>query len=144
MTSGRAALTARVVLFQSRADAEAALAVAAERGTPIVLQSAPGVAAYVGAGYLKAVAERAAARRPDAAVTWVIDCGDDPGIALGALRGGWKSVRFSGRADVLAKLADIAAQQGAELLAGGAPADALDLRDAPDAAAACRAYLKAG
>ncbi|MCH7929353.1 MAG: hypothetical protein IIA01_02475 [Proteobacteria bacterium] len=144
MTSGRAALNARVVIFQSRAHAEAALAVAAELDTPVVLQSAPGVAAYAGAGYLMAVAERAAARRPDAAVTWVIDCGDDPGIALGALRGGWKSVRFSGRADVLAKLADIAAQQGAELLAGGAPADALDLREAADPHASCRAYLKAG
>ncbi len=144
MTSRRAALNARVVLFHSLAHAEAALAVAAGLGTPVVLQSAPGVAAYAGAGYLMAVAERAAARRPDAAVTWVIDCGDDPGIALGALRGGWKSVRFSGRADVLAKLADIAAQIDAAVIEGGAPADALDLRDAPDAAAACRAYLKAG
>ena len=144
MTSGRAALNARVVLFHSRAHAEAALAVAAELAKPVVLESAPGVAAYAGAGYLMEVVERAAARRPDAAVTWVIDCGDDAGTALGALRGGWKRVRFSGRADVLAKLADIAAQQGAELLAGGAPADALDLRDTSDAAAACRAYLKAG
>ena len=144
MTSGRAALNARVVIFQSRAHAEAALAVAAELDTPVVLQSAPGVAAYAGAGYLMAVAERAAARRPDAAVTWVIDCGDDPGIALGALRAGWKAVRFSGRADVLAKLADIAAQQGAELLAGGAPADALDLHETADPHASCRAYLKAG
>ncbi len=144
MTPGRAALNSRVVLFHSRAHAEAALAVAVELGTPVVLQSAPGVAAYAGAGYLKAVAERAAARRPDAAVTWVIDCGDDPGTALGALRGGWKSVRFSGRADVLAKLANIAAQIDAAVIEGGAPADALDLRDTPDAAAACRAYLKAG
>ncbi len=137
-------MSARVVLFHSLAHAEAALAVAAELGTPVVLQSAPGAAAYAGAGYLKAVADRAAARRPEAAVTWVIDCGDDPGIALGALRGGWKAVRFSGRAEVLAKLADIAAQMDARVLEGGAQADSLDLHDAPDAAAACRAYLKAG
>ena len=45
------------------------------------------------------------------------------------------------KAGVLAKLADIAAQMDARVLEGGAPADALDLRDAPDAAAACRAYL---
>ncbi len=64
---------------------------------------------------------------------------------LGALlRGGWKSVRFSGRADVLAKLADIAEQQDAKLLAGGAPADALDLHETVDPHASCRAYLKAG
>ena len=41
----------------------------------------------------------------------VIDCGDDAGLAMAALREGMRDVLFTGRADVAARLAGIAAAQ---------------------------------
>ena len=131
-------MSARVV-FHSLAHARAALAAAAELGVPLTLQSAPGAAAYAGVGYLKAIADQAAAEHPDVDVAAVIDCGADAGIAMAALRIGWRTIRFSGPAKVRAKLADIAAQTGARLVAD--EAEALDLLDSGDPLAACRAFL---
>ncbi len=71
----------------------------------------------------------------------MIDCDADAGLALGALRAGWRAVRFSGRDDVRAKLADIAAQHGAEIVTGAADTAPLDLLDVAQPAAACRAFL---
>jgi hypothetical protein len=138
-------MSARVILFHSLAHARAVFAAAAaERGAPVTLQSAPGAAAYAGAGYLKAIVERAAAEHADVAVTAVIDCGADAGIAMAALRIGWPTVRFSGPEKVRAKLADIAAECGARLVADepeAAALEALDLLDSGDPLAACRAFL---
>ncbi len=130
------------ILFHSLAHARAALAAAAEAGVAVTLQSAPGAAAYAGAGYLKAIADQAAAEHAEVDVTAVIDCGADAGIAMAALRIGWQRVVFSGPAKVRAKLADIAAQTGARLAHDDdEAAEALDLLDVADAGAACREYL---
>ncbi len=134
-------MSTRVILFHSLAHARAALAAAAERGAPFTLQSAPGAAAYAGAGYLKAIADQAAAEHADVAVTVVIDCGADAGIAMAALRAGWQTVRFSGPEKVRRKLADIAAETGARLADEPEAAEALDLLDAANPDAACRAFL---
>ncbi len=134
----------RVILFHSLSHVGAALGAAAELDVPVTLQSAPGAAAYAGAGYLKAVVERAAAEHPGASFSAVIDCGADPGVALGALRGGWKTVRFSGAAKARVKLADIAGQTGARVLEGAAASESLDLLDVTDAPAVCRAFLASG
>ncbi len=135
------AMSARVV-FHSLAHARAALAAAAEAGVAVTLQSAPGAAAYAGAGYLKAIVDKAAAEHAEVDCTATIDCGADAGIAMAALRIGWRTIRFSGPAKVRAKLADIAAQTGARLVADEAEApEALDLLGVADAGAACRDYL---
>ena len=134
-------MSARVIVFHSLAHARAALA-AAERGAPVTLRSAPGAAAYAGAGYLKAIVDQAASEHADVAVTAVIDCGADAGIAMAALRAGWRTVRFSGPEKVRRKLADIADQCGARLADDDAEAtEALDLLDSGDPLAACRAFL---
>ncbi len=99
----------KTVIFHDLADARAAL----ESATAVTLQTAPGAAAYAGAGYLMAVIEQAGADKAEA----VIDCGEDAGIALAALRGGWKRLLFSGRKEVFIKLAQIAEQQGARVTA---------------------------
>ena len=131
------------ILFHSLEHARAALAVASDLGRPIILRSAPGAAAYAGAGYLKAIVDEAAAAYPAADVAAQIDCGEDPGTALGALRAGWPAVVFSGDVELHAKLADIAAQCGAEALSGGADGPLLDLLDRADPEAACRDFLAA-
>ena len=45
----------------------------------------------------------------------MLDCGDAPGLALEALRDGAEAVRLRGAPEVLAKVADIAEQYGAQL-----------------------------
>lgn len=136
--SGRAA---RVVIFHALDHARAAVTAAAEARTPLILRTAPGAAAYAGAGYLKAVVDRARAATPDAQVQAVIDCGDDAGLALAALRAGWGALRFTGAEDVRRRLAAIAAAKGARLLAEESGEEALDLCDSPDPEAACRAFF---
>lgn len=140
-------MSARIV-FHSLAHARAALAAAAEAGVvAVTLQSAPGAAAYAGAGYLKAIVDQAASEHADVDCTAVIDCGADAGIAMAALRAGWRTVRFSGPAKVGRKLADIAAECGARLVVDEPEAaplealEALDLLDSGDPLAACRAFL---
>ncbi|MEK0084364.1 hypothetical protein [Benzoatithermus flavus] len=73
--------------------------------------SAPGLAAFAGAGYWRAV-EEALGRRV------VIDCGEDAGLVLAAFRAGCRDLLFTGDADLARKLADMAEQLGAVLRSG--------------------------
>ena len=98
---------AQSVIFHDLAEARAALA----DDPAMTLRTAPGAAAYAGVGYLMAVVEQSGADRKAA----IIDCGEDAGTALAALRAGWKKILFSGRRDVRIKLAQIAKQQDAEV-----------------------------
>ena len=69
-----------------------------------------------------------AARRmvPEARFRAVLDCGDEPGAALAAIRARVEAAIFTGRPDVARRLADIAGQQGMRF-ATERPAAALDL-----------------
>ena len=130
-----------VIVFHNLDHARAALAASVEADVSVTLRSAPGATAYAGAGYLKAIADAATKGNPDARVTWVIDCGADAGTALGALRIGWKKLRFSGPESRREKLADIAAQQDAQILFPTPGNGVLDLLDATHPANTCRAFL---
>ena len=130
-----------VIVFHTLDHARAALAAAAAADAPVTLRSAAGAVAYAGAGYLKAIADAAAKDQPTARVTWVIDCSADAGTALGALRAGWKNLRFSGPDSLCEKLADIAAQQDAALVDEAVGETVLDLLDRHDPLAACRDLL---
>jgi hypothetical protein len=81
-------------------------------------------------------------------VSAVFDCGDDPGLALGALRDGLKVIRLSVSGDALNRIADIAAETGARLEAAGEGGEkegtALDLLDLDDPEDALRAWLTEG
>jgi hypothetical protein len=98
--------------------ARGALAAAAELGCAIRLRSAPGAAAYAGVGYLEALG---------AAVGHeiLIDCGDDPGIAMAALRAGCRRLAFAGAAATARRLGEMAEQAGAILVHERSAADAL-------------------
>lgn len=133
------------IIVHSLADAEAALAVAAELGVPVTLRSAPGAARYLGATVFRDMVAEALARHAGAQVTAVFDCGDDPGMALGAVRHGLKVIRLDAPAETRDRVADIAAQAGARLEdEGREPGPALDLLEARDAEAAVRAWLGGG
>jgi hypothetical protein len=119
----------------------AAIEAAGEFGRGVILVSAPGAAGTVGAPWFLEVVRQAAATRPDVTVTAIVDCGDQPGFALGALRTGADILRFTGRKAVAEKLAAIARQQGASLVT--TRIKALDLLDDPDPPGACRRWLEA-
>jgi len=86
------------------------------------------------------MADIAADREPAAPVTFVIDCGEAPGLVLGALRAGWRSLTFSGRTDVRDKLAAITAESGA-MLVDLRMAERLDLVHTSDPRAIVDAWL---
>ena len=65
---------------------------------------------------------------PEAVFTAFLDCGDQPGAALAAIRAGVEGVIFTGRNDVADRLADIARQHGVRFVIER-PAAGLDLRD---------------
>jgi fructose/tagatose bisphosphate aldolase len=133
--------TSRPIIVHTREHVSAALAAASDLGVALTLRSAPGAATYLGAAYFQAMVADARAEWPDVAVTAVLDCGDAPGVALGALRHGMTHIRFTGARKVRAKIADIAAALGGAL--DDDHRQALDLLDIANPEAACRAWIEA-
>lgn len=133
-------MSGKRIIVHSLDDARAALAAAVELKTAVTLASAHGAGGYAGPLWFKAVIEAAAAEFPGAEMAAVLDCADEAGTVLQALRHGLKRVRFTGNAAALKRLRAIAGKLGATIETARAPA-ALDLREAPDPKAAARAYL---
>jgi hypothetical protein len=129
----------RAVVIHCLDHARAAMAAAAALGAEVTLVSAPAAAAYAGAGWFLEAIAIAAAENPAARAVAVLDCGDRPGLLLGALRRGCRAVRFSGRGPALARLKAIAERYGAFFYGELGPL--LDLAAEQDPAAACRAWL---
>jgi hypothetical protein len=127
-------------IIHSLDHARAALAAAAAAGVPVTLASAVGAGGYAGPMWFKALVDIALGEHPGVTAVAVLDCGDEAGTTLGALRAGLKCVRFTGRDDVRERLAAIAVQLGAAI-ESGEPPPALDLLDAGDPARLARAYL---
>ncbi|HEX3415631.1 MAG TPA: hypothetical protein VHT21_04380 [Stellaceae bacterium] len=101
------------------------LTVSARAGRPVVLVSAPDAGGYVGPGWFKALAGAREAV-PDARCSSLLDCGENVGAALAAIRAEVEGVIFIGRPDAAHRLADIARQHGVRFETKR-PADALDL-----------------
>lgn len=135
-------MSGKAIIVHSLEQARTALGVAGELGVPVTLASAPGAAATTGPAWFQEVVAQAAAAFPEVRVDSLLDCADRPGHVLAALRQGLGRVRFTGRKALAAKLAAIARDHDAELVTGALKA--LDLGDAEDPAAACRAWLGGG
>jgi hypothetical protein len=133
-------LSGRRIVVHSLDHARAAVNAAAALGVPLTLESARGAGGYAGPGWFKALVEGAAVACPGADVRAVLDCGDEAGTVLAALRLGFRCVRFTGGSAARARLAAIAAAHGA-VIEEEAPEDALDLLDCRDPKRLCRAFL---
>jgi hypothetical protein len=96
--------------FRSLEEARALLAGGAAR-----LQSFAGAGASAGPGWFQAIVEALEAELPTRPFEAVLDCGDEPGAALAALRRGVRHVRLAGKPETLRRVSDIAAQLGAVL-----------------------------
>lgn len=86
--------------------ARAVLRSAGDWAVKVQLRSAPGAAAYAGVGYLHALGEASGQML-------LIDCGDDAGLTMAAMRAGCRKLEFSGSDDLHSRL-----QQMVELLGG--------------------------
>ena len=93
-----------------------------------MLASPPGAGCYVGPAWFREVAVAAVEAMPTARFSALLDCGNDVGAALAAIRSEIEGVVFTGRADVAQRLADIARQHGVRLVTER-PVIALDLGD---------------
>jgi hypothetical protein len=132
-------VSARIIVH-SLEHATAAVAAAASLARSVTLMSAPGTGCSAGPLWFLALVAEAARAYPDADISSVLDCADEPGSVLAALRAGCKLVRYCGPPAAGQKLVEIAAGANAEIESGAAP-PALDLLDVRDPEAACRAYL---
>jgi len=108
------------------AHAVAALEAAAEAGRAVALVSATDAGLSAGPGWFREMIAEAREAVPTARCTALLDCGDDAGAVQAAIRAGVEAIVFTGRADVGARLADIAGQRGIMLLTQR-PQAALDL-----------------
>ena len=79
---------------------------------------------YMGAGYIKAMMDETARRHPDTPFTLWADCGDQPGAAMAAMRVGLTHLTLDAPPEVMAKLADMAAQSGVVIKAPPGMTDA--------------------
>ena len=132
----------RRIIIHSLDHARAAIAAAASLGKPVTLISAPSIAGFMGPLWFKAVVESASADHPDLAVTAILDCNDEPGTVMAALRAGFENVRYSGPEETRERLAQMGAITGATI-EGASPAIALDLVDRRDLLKLCRDFLAA-
>jgi len=112
----------------TRAHAVGALKAAARAGQALTLTSAPDAGIYAGPGWFGALVTAAREAVPGARYFALLNCGDQPGAALAAIRAGVEGVIFTSRADVVRRLADIAAQHGVRLVITH-PTTRLDLGD---------------
>jgi type III secretion system FlhB-like substrate exporter len=119
---------APVIVAHSLGHAIAALTAIARSGRAIVLASAPGAGSYGGPGWFGALVAAGREAVPGARFSALLDCGDDVGAALAAIRSEIEGVVFTGRADVARRLADIARQHGVHFVTDR-PAAVLDLGD---------------
>jgi fructose/tagatose bisphosphate aldolase len=133
-------VTDKRIIVHSLAEAEAAVAAAAELGAAVTLQSGPGMATFMGPMWFKALIDEAVATHPGAPVAAMLDCADEPGTVLAALRAGLRRARFTGAEETRARLDAIARQMGATV-EGEDEAPTLDLLDLRDPAAAARQFL---
>lgn len=132
----------RAVIIHGLDHARAAVSAAQDLGVPVRLRSAPGAAGYAGALWFGEIVDMARAEYPDAVVEASLDCGDQPGTALAALRQGAEMIRIEGPKAVRDKIAAIADEYGAAIDTD--QRDALDLEWEKDAETRCREWLGRG
>ena len=99
------------------------------------IESPVGFAGFAGAGFWAALLADARTDYPQAKIEAVLDCGEEPGTALAAIRAGVPAIRCRCPAPARARLAALARAAGVAFIAGRRP-KAHDLSIAPDAARA--------
>ncbi len=118
------------IIFHDYQHALAALRASEATASHILLLTAAGAANYAGPDFLISIIKDAGDAVPDAKFEAVIDCGDDPGAVMTALRAGWALLLFVGDPEIAQKVESMAAQKNAQFL--NRPEEVLDLLNRPD------------
>ena len=129
----------RSIIVHGIAHARAAAAAAAALDVAVRIRSAPGAAAYGGAGWFLEMIDIVRGEYPHARIEASLDCADAPGYAMAALRRGAEMIRFRGTRATNQKIARLAAGHGAVL--DTARAKPLDLSAIGDPGPACLDWL---
>jgi fructose/tagatose bisphosphate aldolase len=116
------------VVIHDLDQARRVLTAARRTDCPVQLISAPGAAGYLGPALFKQIVDQARAAEPAARATACLDCADEPGSALDALRHGLDAVSLTAAPEVLARIESAAAQAGGRLTRR--PDRTLDMADA--------------
>lgn len=103
-----------VVTIRGLEDGRAALAAAKARGQRVALASIPDGAISAGASWFAALAAQLDLEFPGTLAEAILDCGDSPAAALGALRSGIASIRYDG--PDRARMEALAASLGAKVV----------------------------
>jgi hypothetical protein len=123
------------IIVHSLDHALAAAAEAAAVDCALTIRSAPGAAGSVGIGWFAAVIDIVRTRCPTARLHFVLDCADEAGTALAAMRCGIDVIRFSGSSDAADRLI------GNGLTLDRDPTPGLDLIGVTNPALCCRNFL---
>jgi hypothetical protein len=133
---------ARIVVHEI-GHALAALTAAQAHNRPLIILSSTGAVRSAGAGWWRELVAQTRDSIPDQDAEWVLDCGDEPGMALAALREGVGTIALDTGEPVWSRVAQIAAQCDASVLKvdrGGA----LDLAGSNNPQRDCNLYLSDG
>jgi fructose/tagatose bisphosphate aldolase len=96
-------------------ETRAALEAARSDGRAVFLCSPQGASSWLGAGYWAALQQRARAEFPDLDFTLALDCADNAGDVMAAIRAGVALAIFRGDTGTLAKLQEMARQADVEV-----------------------------
>lgn len=142
-------MTTPAIIVYSLDHATAALSAADACNREVLILSAPDAATTTGVGVFRALIGLVREQFPDTPFTAALDCGDNTGHALAAIRQDVSAVVLSEVCPGRARVAEIARQHGVVLLPadvyGGSDAPSpLDLMEATAPLAACRDFLHTG
>lgn len=123
------------------AHAHAVLETSVRLDIPVLLASAPGAVRTGGAGWWRELISQSRSRFADAQFSSVLDCADEPGMALAAIREGVEAISVTAPRQALQSLTDIANQSGVSILSLDR-ARAFDLAGSNDPQADCENHLR--
>ncbi|WP_282606693.1 hypothetical protein [Pelagibius sp. Alg239-R121] len=134
-----------VIIVHSFAHARAAVGAATELSRAVTLASAPDAGMQSGPAWFSSLIEQALDAVPGAReleMISLLDCGEKPGYVMAALRHGVKQICYTGSAETLAKLREIAEQLDANIITERP--QGLDLLGVADARVSCLAWINGG
>lgn len=108
-----------IFVVHARAQALDALEAASRAGRQVLVLSGKGAGTYAGPAWFAALIESARARHPAALSGAILDCGNDAGAVLAAIRAGIEAICYAGPANARRRLNEIATVKGVSILARG-------------------------
>lgn len=132
-------LSPRRIIVHHVSQIDACLVAADRLGVTPTLQTAKGAVKSAGVSYLYTMAESSMPPKPGMPFYYVLDCGDYAGIAMAALRTGFKTLLFTGDPETREKIRSMATPLQAVLV--DPASEVLDLLYYPDPVQAAISWL---